>query len=100
MRRNRLDKFDACWDCIAWKIRRLIRNRKEDDELYMKEEIAHVAHDDDYVVTDENKRKLKECVEIYKKKPIELDGLPESMRNNMLKSMERNKEAFEKLRKL
>lgn len=59
-----------------------------------------VKHTDDDIVTDENRERLEECIEIYEKKPIKLDGLPESMRNNVLKSMERNEEAFEKLRKL
>jgi hypothetical protein len=34
------------------------------------DEIGIVKHPDDDIVTKENKRKLRECVEIYEKKPI------------------------------
>ena len=53
------------------------------------------------MIGKEDKR-LKEINGREKKmlEAIRLDDLPESMKTNLLKSMERNKDAFEKLRKM
>jgi hypothetical protein len=44
MRRKRLDKFGACRDCLAWKIRRMVRERIDAYARYMRAEIASSDH--------------------------------------------------------
>lgn len=39
MRRSRLEKFNACEDCLDWQIRRYIKQRKENYQSYMEAEI-------------------------------------------------------------
>ena len=39
MKRGRLSRFDACKDCIYWKIRQFISRRKENYKRFMITEI-------------------------------------------------------------
>lgn len=39
--RSRLDRFDACSDCLCWKVRKFLKDRKDAFQNFMKSELDY-----------------------------------------------------------